>query len=217
MANQMTKFRRSILIVLEFNCRRVRKIYKFASHMAVSWMVTTIGLRLIIYVPLFNANWGLNSASWNQWWGFRQRWLIEGIHADSPSVSDRTSPQVSTLSLNAISKSFLNTFTPGSYYQSIRVGLHVETCHYRFIVGFWQSLWHGLGCCLLAISVMPGTLQRAGGNIRRKKNFTHSVQKLSKIKDGVVFAAAALHSLASLVHSEFSEMCSIYNYLLVYF
>ena len=217
MANQMTKFRRSILIVLEFNCRRVRKIYKFASHMAVSWMVTTIGLRLIIYVPLFNANWGLNSASWNQWWGFRQRWLIEGIHADSPSVSDRTSPQVSTLSLNAISKSFLNTFTPGSYYQSIRVGLQVETCHYRFIVGFWQSLWHGLGCCLLAISVMPGTLQRAGGNIRRKKNFTHSVQKLSKIKDGVVFAAAALHSLASLVHSEFSEMCSIYNYLLVYF
>ena len=217
MANQMTKFRRSILIVLEFNCRRVRKIYKFASHMAVSWMVTTIGLRLLIYVPLFNANWGINSASWNQWWGFRQRWLIEGIHADSPSVSDRTSPQVSTLSLNAISKSFLNTFTPGSYYQSIRVGLQVETCHYRFIVGFWQSLWHGLGCCLLAISVMPGTLQRAGGNIRRKKNFTHSVQKLSKIKDGVVFAAAALHSLASLIHSEFSEMCSIYNYLLVYF
>ena len=203
MANQMTNFRRSILIVLEFNCERARKIYKFASHMAVSWMVTTTGKRLIIYVPLFNANWGLNSVSWSQWWGFRQRWLIEGIHADTPSMSDKTSPRVSTLSSNAISKSFLNTFTPGSHYQSIKVGLQVETCHYRFIVGFKQSLWHGLGCCLLAISVMPGILQRVGGNIRREKNFTHSLQH-SKIKDGIVLAAAALHSQASLVHSEFS-------------
>lgn len=57
---------------------------------------------------------------------------------------------------------------------------------------------------LLAISVMPGVLQRVGGNIRRKKNFTHSLQKHSKIKDGVVLAAAALYSQAALVHSEFS-------------
>lgn len=147
MANQMTNFRRSILIVLEFNCERARKIRKFASHMAVSWMVTTARKRLIIYVPLFNDNWSLNSVSWSQCWGFRQRWLIEGIHADTCSMSDKTSPRVSTLSSNAISKSFLNTFTPGSHYQSIRVGLQVETCRYRFIVGFWQSLWHGLGCC----------------------------------------------------------------------
>lgn len=120
----MSKLRRSIIVVDFRNCERARKISKFASHMAVSWMALQV--KDWLYVPLFNASWGPDSVSWSQWWHFRQRWQIKGMHADTPKSVREDTPLnivswVQTQSQNPFSTLLVQVITTSLSYLSFQI------------------------------------------------------------------------------------------------
>lgn len=143
----MTNFRRSVLIVLEFNCERARK----STSLLHIWQWELngrpiTGKRDWLYMYHYLMPTGSPDCLLKSVLGFQAKMTTRRYSCWHPFNVRQDQPLLGTLWVQCNLKSFLNTFTPGSHYHSSELAFRLKL-HYRFTVGFWQSLWHGLGCC----------------------------------------------------------------------